>query len=120
MDDKDLIEILEKYYNKERNREVRMSDLEQHQQFKITEEFSVLPWKPNYWINNKMPLQEKFYHKQLLKRRISHDKKSHKKDEILYKPYQKSQVKEVSRDNNQLTKQNGKITIQKVKSNFKK
>ena len=43
MDDKDLIEILEKYYNEERNREVRLSDLEQHQQFKITEEFSILP-----------------------------------------------------------------------------
>ena len=120
MDDKDLIEILEKYCNEERNREVRLSNLEQHQQFKITEEFSVLPWKPNYWIDNETPLDEKFYHKQLLKRRIPRDKKLHKKDEILYKPYQKSQVKEVNRDNNQLTKQNGKITIQKVKSNFER
>jgi len=120
MDDKDLIEILEEYYNKERNREVRLSDLEQHQQFKITEEFSIIPWKSNYWIDNEMPLDEKFYHKQLLKRRISHDKKSHKKDEILYKPYQKSQVKEVSRNSNQITKQNGKAKSKKVESNSKK
>jgi len=104
MDDKDLTEILEKYHRKERNREVRLMDLEQHQRFKITEEFSVLPWKTNYWIDYETPLDEKPYHKQVLRQRIPRDKKLHKKDRILYKPYQKSQVNKES--NNKFTKQN--------------
>ena len=105
MDDKDLTEILKKYHRKERNREVRLIDLEQHQRFKITEEFSVLPWKINYWIDYETPLDEKSYHKQILKQRIPRDKKLQKKDKILYKPYQKSQVDKDS--NKKFTKQNG-------------
>ena len=105
MDDKDLIEILEKYHRKERNRKVRLIDLEQHQRFKITEEIFVLPWKTNYWIDYETPLDEKLYHKQILKQRIPRDKKSHKEDRTLYKPYQKSQVNKGS--NNKFTKQNG-------------
>ena len=102
MDDKDLIEILEKCHRKERNREVRLMDLEQHRRFKITEEFSVLPWKANYWIDYETPLDEKSYHRQVLKQRIPRDKKLQKKDRILYKPYQKSQVEKD--DNNEFTK----------------
>src|SRR3954451_21826365 len=103
MDDKDLIEILEKYHRKERNREVRLMDLEQHQRFKITEEFSVLPWKTNYWIDYETPLDEKSYHKQVLKQRIPRNKKSKKKDKILYKPYQKSQDDKGNKNKDKLT-----------------
>lgn len=94
----DLLEILELFEQKERKnhskRSVRLSDLQPHQQFKITEEFSVLPWKNNYWVDYETPLDEKSYHKQLSKRRIkqksheeSQNQKLHKRDKNLYNPY---------------------------------
>lgn len=88
MDKTDLIEILDHFGRKEgkSKRPVRLSDLKSSDQFKITEELSVLPWKTNYWIENKIPLDEKQYYKRLSKRRISskpHDKNIYKPNQII-------------------------------------
>ena len=95
----EIMEMLNKLESKERRikrpRSVQMCDLKSSERFRITEEFEILPWKPNYWIDYETPLDEKQYHKRISKWRTplkSHEKELHKKNENLYKPYQKSQL----------------------------
>ena len=72
----DLIQILEKY-EKFEHIEFRAKN-----KFRLSDKVEVLPWKRNYWEDYNKPLQNKPYHKRLLKRRKKIDKND---EEILTK-----------------------------------
>ena len=59
----DLLQILEKYEKFEH------IDFKTKNRLRLSDEIEVLPWKRNYWEDYNKPLQDKPYHKRLLKRR---------------------------------------------------
>ena len=70
----DLIKILEKY------EELEHIDFKIKNRFRLSDKVEVLPWKRNYWEDYNKPLQNKPYHKRLLKQR----KKIIKDDEEVF------------------------------------
>ena len=64
----DLLQILEKYEKFEH------IDFKTKNRLRLSDEIEVLPWKRNYWEDYNKPLQDKPYHKRLLKRRKKIDK----------------------------------------------
>ena len=59
----DLLEILEKYEKCEH------IEFEAKNKLRLSDKIEVLPWKRNYWEDYNKPLQNKHYHKRLLKQR---------------------------------------------------